>query len=691
MALVSPRLGGPGSLGRPTKPQRLFPLAGQPMHADSWREAGSVLPATAPALHRARKQQPLPPPPPPRPEDEGKPLEYQEYGIKQREAEEAEVRRREHQDAQTFDMARLRAIEEEAREKEEAALRPMPPRPMLGKPSPRSRGQVATSAGLHSAAATCRALMTRSLAPKAFAEQVATLPEGGQVLWLRSLGACIHKLGETLVELRTRLDRLIGSDARAKLQACGAEVVARCMRVEAEMEQLREGTKAALQEGERQAVAVLRLAEREFARRAAVRARWTRAAAAAVVQVRREARQVAAVVGAVAQLRERGQAADLHAVAGVACVHAQRLLGCGECHLYLQLPQHEEDEELLRLCPPHPTHEEEEAATSRVGAARGALVASRCLAGAAMMQEALPVVLDTEASRDRRYVLSADAVPGYENPATLCYVPLGSAEWAAQEGGNAVLRCAGLRSRHAAPGGGGGWDRRRLELLRRDVVPLLRAALRTCLDAMTAARDASMARALLEVGTLLEPGRLLELQAVVHAWSTSVQSILKCDRCTIFLYDGSNHQLIAFVAEGLQSREVVLALDEADELYEDAKLGVAGACAMTKEVINIEDAYADHRFDRSVDEASGYRTRTVLAMPFASVSNGELMGVVQVVNKLEDEAGSPRVFGEDDERLLETTLKLAALAIENVQLAEQYANLMKQYRDANDRRKSIAE
>ena len=275
-------------------------------------------------------------------------------------------------------------------------------------------------------------------------------------------------------------------------------------------------------------------------------------------------------------------------------------------------------------------------------------------------------------------------MPGYENPATLCYVPLGSAEWA-KEGVRAVLRCAGVRARHAAPGGGGGGGggggdgRRRVELLCREAVPLMRTALRTCLDAETAVRDASMARALFEVSALLSRAR----------WSGGLRveqvgaGILRADRCTIFLYDGGNHPLIAFVAEGLGTREIVLPLDEA----QDAKVGVAGACANTKETINIEDAYLDGRFNRSVDEASGYRTRSILAMPFESVSSGELMGVVQVINKLDDEVGGPQAFDEDDERLLHTTLKLAALAIENVQLADQYAGLMRQYREA---RKSVA-
>jgi len=48
--------------------------------------------------------------------------------------------------------------------------------------------------------------------------------------------------------------------------------------------------------------------------------------------------------------------------------------------------------------------------------------------------------------------------------------------------------------------------------------------------------------------------------------------------------------------------------------------------------INIVDAYQDHRFNRAVDVASGYRTKAVLAMPI--VKNDRVMVVLQAVNKL---------------------------------------------------------
>ena len=53
----------------------------------------------------------------------------------------------------------------------------------------------------------------------------------------------------------------------------------------------------------------------------------------------------------------------------------------------------------------------------------------------------------------------------------------------------------------------------------------------------------------------------------------------------------------------------------------------------------------------------------------------------QVLNKHGDEEGNPQTFDEDDERLLATTLKLAALAIENQQLSDQYLALLKQFRE----------
>mgnify|MGYP000267114902 CR=1 FL=1 len=70
--------------------------------------------------------------------------------------------------------------------------------------------------------------------------------------------------------------------------------------------------------------------------------------------------------------------------------------------------------------------------------------------------------------------------------------------------------------------------------------------------------------------------------------------------------------------------------------------GIAGTVAETGETLRLEDAYEDARFDRSWDEASGYRTRQMLCKPIRN-REGRIAGVFQLLNKREG------AFDEADE------------------------------------------
>lgn len=59
--------------------------------------------------------------------------------------------------------------------------------------------------------------------------------------------------------------------------------------------------------------------------------------------------------------------------------------------------------------------------------------------------------------------------------------------------------------------------------------------------------------------------------------------------------------------------------------------GIAGQVARTGEVLNIVDAYSDPRFNRTVDQMTGYHTKTILCMPI--FIRGVVIGVMQMVNK----------------------------------------------------------
>ncbi len=96
----------------------------------------------------------------------------------------------------------------------------------------------------------------------------------------------------------------------------------------------------------------------------------------------------------------------------------------------------------------------------------------------------------------------------------------------------------------------------------------------------------------------------------------------------------------------------------------DARFGLAGAAALTGQVINVKDAHKDPRFYKEVDTRTGYRTRSVLALPLRN-HKGEIIGSFQVLNK------RGGVFESDDEEIAKALAAQAAVAIETAQLIEE--------------------
>jgi phosphoserine phosphatase len=137
------------------------------------------------------------------------------------------------------------------------------------------------------------------------------------------------------------------------------------------------------------------------------------------------------------------------------------------------------------------------------------------------------------------------------------------------------------------------------------------------------------------------------LAEVVNA----AKQVLKADRGSVWLYDPDRQELVLEVATGIPAIRV------------PATAGLAGACAQSRAVINVPDCYADPRFDRSVDHASGYRTHCMLTLPLID-HRGALVGVMQVLNK----AGG--VFDADDETLAVALAAQCAVALQRVRMTE---------------------
>jgi len=59
---------------------------------------------------------------------------------------------------------------------------------------------------------------------------------------------------------------------------------------------------------------------------------------------------------------------------------------------------------------------------------------------------------------------------------------------------------------------------------------------------------------------------------------------------------------------------------------------IVGECIRTGEIVNIENAYEDDRFDQHVDAKTGFHTHSVLAVPVRN-EKGKVIGAIQMINK----------------------------------------------------------
>ena len=141
-----------------------------------------------------------------------------------------------------------------------------------------------------------------------------------------------------------------------------------------------------------------------------------------------------------------------------------------------------------------------------------------------------------------------------------------------------------------------------------------------------------------------------DLGALLDLIAREATRLLDAERASIFLMDADKRELWSKVA--LSSEEI---------LRFDARLGIAGAAAMTGKTINVEDAYNDPRFHTAIDSRTGYHTRNILAAPLHNYE-GEIIGSFEVLNK---GGGS---FGAQDEEILKSLAAHAAIAVETAQL-----------------------
>ena len=114
----------------------------------------------------------------------------------------------------------------------------------------------------------------------------------------------------------------------------------------------------------------------------------------------------------------------------------------------------------------------------------------------------------------------------------------------------------------------------------------------------------------------------LDLSELLGKILDVAKTLTKAERGTLFLVDEKTDEIWSLIAQGMEKQEIRLPRGR----------GIAGHVALTGEIVNIPDAYADDRFDPEVDKRTGFRTRNILTLPIRNKA-GKIVAALQLLNK----------------------------------------------------------
>jgi len=116
-----------------------------------------------------------------------------------------------------------------------------------------------------------------------------------------------------------------------------------------------------------------------------------------------------------------------------------------------------------------------------------------------------------------------------------------------------------------------------------------------------------------------------------------------------------------------------------DDAGEKNLASVAAYAANFHRSVNIADVYRADVFNFSgmltFDQTFGYRSQSNLTVPMTD-HEGELVGVLQLINARDRETGAVRPFSDTDQRFIEALAAQAAVALTNQQLVVQMERLL---------------
>ena len=171
---------------------------------------------------------------------------------------------------------------------------------------------------------------------------------------------------------------------------------------------------------------------------------------------------------------------------------------------------------------------------------------------------------------------------------------------------------------------------------------------------------------LIEVNALISSS--LDLDTILENVMSISKKVMNADASSLMRIDEKTNELIYQVAQGTVGQKLK------QEFRLKMGQGIAGTVAQEAKPLLLEDAYTHPKFHRAHDDATGYRTKSMITVPLKVA--GRVTGVSQVINRLD---GKP--FDKDDLELFISLSSMVAIALEN---AKMHQTLLEKQRIVRD-------
>jgi response regulator RpfG family c-di-GMP phosphodiesterase len=170
----------------------------------------------------------------------------------------------------------------------------------------------------------------------------------------------------------------------------------------------------------------------------------------------------------------------------------------------------------------------------------------------------------------------------------------------------------------------------------------------------------------------IELNQVHDLDILMERILTEARQFVNADAGSIYIRDGDQLHFTYTQNQTLQRR-----LPKGQKLiYSTFSMpvdenSIAGYVAATGKALNIADVYdleatLPYQFSKGFDEASGYKTESVLAVPL-KIAAGEVLGILQIINA-QDSEHHIQPFSVTDETMMFHFASIAAVALERAQM-----------------------